>query len=54
MINNNCQDNDCSIESLLLRSNKPFDFCTQDTHITFLIIYLNKRQVNMNLSFQIT
>ena len=27
-----------NMESLLLRCNKPFHFCSKDTHITFLLI----------------
>ena len=37
MMNNNCQEYDCSIESSLLRCNKPFHFCSKDTHITLLL-----------------
>ena len=36
MINNNCQDYDCSTESLLVRCNEPFHFCSR-IHITFLL-----------------
>ena len=32
MMNNNCQEYDFSMESLLLRCNKPFHFCSKDTH----------------------
>ena len=38
MMNNNCQEYDFSMESLLLRCNKPFHFCPKDTQITFLHI----------------
>ena len=37
-MNNNCQEYDFGIESLLLRSNKPFHFCPNDTHIIFFLI----------------
>ena len=33
MINNNCQEYECSMESLLLRCNKAFHFCSKDTPI---------------------
>ena len=46
MMDNNCQEFDFSIESLLLLCNKPFNFCSKDTHITFLPI--NVKNVNMN------
>ena len=49
MMNNNCQEYDCSMESLLLRRNKPIHFCSKDTHITFLQIkFKNKRHVDMS------
>ena len=38
MMNDNYQEYDFSMESLLLRCNKPFHFCSTDTHITFLLI----------------
>ena len=38
MMNNNCQEYDFSMEYLLLRYNKPFHFCSKDTHIKFLLI----------------
>ena len=34
MMNNNCQECGFSVESLLLRCNKPFHICSNDTHIT--------------------
>ena len=43
MINNNCHEYDFSMESLLLRCNKPFHFCSKDTHIE-----KNKNNVNMD------
>ena len=36
MMNDNFQEYDFSMESLLLRFNKPFHFCSKDTHITIL------------------
>ena len=49
MVNNNCQEYDFNMESLLLHCNRPFHFCSKDTHITFLLIdYLNEKHVNMN------
>ena len=48
MMNNNCQEYDFNMESLLLRCNKPFHFCSKDTHITFLLInFQNKRHVKV-------
>ena len=32
MMNNNCQEYGFSVESLLLRCNKPFQFCSKDIH----------------------
>ena len=40
MMNDNCQEYDFSMESLLLRYNKPFHFCSTDTHIPSLFIKL--------------
>ena len=37
-MNNNCQEYNFSMQSLLLRCSKPFHFCSKDTHITFLLI----------------
>ena len=37
-MNNNCQEYDFSMESLLLHCNKPFQFCLKDTQIRFLLI----------------
>ena len=37
MMNNNCHEYDFSMEFLLLSCNKEFNFCSQDTHITFLL-----------------
>ena len=38
------------MEFLLLRCNKPFHFCSKDTHITFLLInFYNKRHVNKSI-----
>ena len=42
MMNNNCQEYDFSMESLLPRCNKPFDVCSKDTQITFLLINFQK------------
>ena len=53
MMNINCQEYDCSKESLLLRSNKLFHFYSMDTHIRFLLIYLNNTKANMNITSQI-
>ena len=33
-MNNNCQECDFSMESLFLRCNKLFRFCSKDTHIS--------------------
>ena len=38
MMSNNCQEYDFGMESLLLRYNKSFHFCSKDTHIRFLLI----------------
>ena len=47
-MNDNCKEYyDCSIEPLLLHSNKPFYFCSKDTHLKFILIHFNK-------TFQIT
>ena len=49
MINNNFHECDLSTEFLLLRCNKPFHFCSKDTHKTFLLMnFKNKRHINMN------
>ena len=53
LMNDNCQEYDCSMEALLLCSDKVSHLCSKDTHITFLLIYMNNRQVNMNRTFQI-
>ena len=53
MMHDNCQEYDCSTEPLLLHSDKQFQFCSNDTHIRFLLIYLNNRQVNIHRTFQI-
>ena len=34
----NSQEYDLSMESLPLRCNKPFHFCSKDTHVTFILI----------------
>ena len=34
-----CQEYNCSMKSILHRPYKPFDFCSKDTRITFLLIY---------------
>ena len=60
MTNDNCQDYDCGMESLLLGSNIPFHFSLKGTHThthththtAFLLIFLNNRQVNRNRTFQ--
>ena len=53
-MNNNYQEYDFSMESLLLRCNKPFHFFSKDTHITFLLInFYDKRRINMNWTVQI-
>ena len=36
-MNINCQEYDFGIESLLSRCNKPFHFCSKDTHMRFLL-----------------
>ena len=46
MMHINCQEYDCAMESLLLCSNRPFHLYSNDTHVTFPPIYLDKRQVN--------
>ena len=38
MMNNNWQEDDFNVESLLLGCNQPFHFCSKGTHITFLLI----------------
>ena len=49
MMNNDCQEYNSSIESLLTRCNETFHFCAKDTHIMLLLIcFQNKRYVNMN------
>ena len=54
MMNNDCQEYDFGIESLFLRCNKTFHFCSKDTHIMFLPSnLLNKRHVDLNLTFQV-
>ena len=35
MMNNDCQEYDSSMESLLPRGSKPFHFCSKDTHVMF-------------------
>ena len=41
MNNNNCQEYDSGMESLLLRYNKPFHFCSKGAHITFEFLLIN-------------
>ena len=53
MMNDKCQEYDRSMESLPLCSNKPALLCSRDTDISFLLIVLNNRPVNMNRTFQI-
>ena len=36
-MNNNCQEYDYRMESLLLSCNKPVHFCSKNTHIKFLL-----------------
>ena len=45
MMNNDCQEYNFSIESLLLCCNKPFHFCSKDTHIMFLLINFKIRGI---------
>ena len=55
IMNNNCQEYDFSVESLLLCCNKPFHFCSKDTHITFPPInFQNKGYVNTNCTYEVT
>ena len=37
MMNDNCQEYDYSMKSLLLICNKPFHICSKNTHIKFLL-----------------
>ena len=53
MMNNNCHEYDF-LEFLLPRCNKQFNFCSKDTHITFLLInFYSKRHVDKNRTFQV-
>ena len=48
MMNNNCQEYNFSRESLLLRCNKPFHFCSKGANVTLVPInFQNKRHVNI-------
>ena len=53
MMNNNYQEHDFSMESLLLRHNKPFQFSSKDTHMLILINFKSNTHVNMNGTFQV-
>ena len=37
MVNDNFQEYDYSMESLLLSCNEPFHFCSKNTHVKFLL-----------------
>ena len=53
MMNNNCQEYDFSMESLILRCNKPFALLFKEyTHNVPFNQLLNKRHVDMNYTFQ--
>ena len=52
MMNNNCQELNFTVESLLLLCHKPFYFCLHTTSL--LINFSNKRHINMNCrTFQV-
>ena len=55
IINNNCQEYDFSMESLLLHCNKPFHFCSKaDTHMTLLLINFQNKRATLRLIARIT
>ena len=56
VMDNNYQEYDSSIESLLPHCNKPFHFCSKDTHFlsTFKIIGLLRSCLVSLMSFVLT